>query len=156
VTRARWLQWSRTAFALAALFASFALTARRALGEWAFEGAGGFAGLWFAAGVYLFIRGRRLKPAPDPAALLDEAIHLATAGDTARAIGVLNRAIAENPWFWQALQSRAEIRFHLGDVEQAVADFDAAIRLAPDEPHLRELREQAVSGPSLPSPDGNS
>ncbi len=156
MTRARWLQWSRTAFALAALFASFPLTARLVLGEWAFQGAGGVAGLWFAAGVYLFIRGRRLKPAPDAAALLDEAIHLAGVGETARAIGMLNRAIAENPRFWQALQCRAEIRFHVGEIDRAIADFDAAIRLAPDEPHLRELREHAVSGPNLPLQDDNS
>jgi tetratricopeptide (TPR) repeat protein len=141
--RSRWLQWSRTAFALAALFASFPLTARVVLGEWAFEGAGGIAGLWLAAGVYLYIRGRRLKAAPDPAAMLDDAIHLAGLGETARALTVLNRAIAENPWFWQARQCRGEMRLQLGDAETAIADFDEAIRLAPEEPHLRERRAHA-------------
>lgn len=149
-------QWSRTAFALAALFASFPIVGRLILGEWAFEGAGGVAGLWLALGAYLHIRSRRQWPAADPAALLDDAIQSVAAGDTRRALRLLDRAIAENPWFWQARQCRAEVRLHLGDAEGAMADFDEAIRLAPEEPHLRVLREQAVSGPSLPSPDGSS
>ena len=156
MSRARWLQWSRTAFALAALFASFPVTARLVLGEWAFEGAGGIAGLWLAGGLYCFIRGRRLKPAPDPAAMLDEAIHLASVGETARAMRVLGRTIALNPWFWQAFQYRGQIRLRLGESDGAIADFDQAIRLAPDEPHLRELRAEAVNGPIHSSPDDNS
>jgi tetratricopeptide (TPR) repeat protein len=156
VTRSRWLQWSRTSFALAALFASFPLTARLVLGEWAFQGAGGVAGLWFAAGVYLYIRGRRLRTAADPSALLDEAIQMARVGDTARALRLLNHIAAQNPWFWQAFQRRGELRLQLGELDAAIADLDEAIRLAPGEPHLRELREQAVSGPSHPSPDDSS
>src|SRR5438477_528691 len=63
--RSRTRQWSRTAFALAALFASFPLVARVLLGVWTFEGATGIAGMWLAIGVYLHIRSRRVKPAPD-------------------------------------------------------------------------------------------
>jgi predicted Zn-dependent protease len=146
-------QWSRTAFALAALFASFPIVGRLLLGEWAFEGAGGLAGLWLALGAYLYIRSRRQRPVADPAARLDDAIQLISTGDTRRALRLLDRTIAENPWFWQALQCRGEVRYHCGDTEGALADLDEAFRLAPNEPHLHELREQAVSGPNHPSPD---
>jgi tetratricopeptide (TPR) repeat protein len=156
VPRSRWQQWSRTAFALAALFASFPIVGRIVLGEWAFPGAGGIAGLWLAAGSYLHVRSRRMKTAPDPAAMLDEAIRLASIGDTPRAGPLLDRAIRENPWFWQAYQCRGEIRFTLGDTAGAAADLDEALRLAPGEPHLRELREQVeVSRRKPESPDYN-
>src|SRR5204863_5374215 len=81
VNRSRARQWSRSAFALAALFASFPIAARLLLGEWAFEGATGIAGLWLAVGVYLYIRSRRLRTLPDPAQLLDEAIRLFSVGE---------------------------------------------------------------------------
>jgi tetratricopeptide (TPR) repeat protein len=149
-------QWSRTAFALAALFASFPIVGRLILGEWAFEGATGIAGLWLALGAYLYVRERRVRPAPDPAAMLDDAIQSAGAGDARRALRLLDRAITQNPWFWQAYQCRGELRLRAGDPESALEDFDEAIRLAPDEAHLRELRALAVSGPSHPSPDGSN
>lgn len=149
-------QWSRTAFALAALFASFPLVGRLLLGEWAFEGAGGLAGLWLALGAYLHIRSTRQRPAADPAALLDDAIQLASTGDAKRALRLLDRTIGQNPWFWQALQCRGEIRIHLGDFEGARADIEEAIQLAPHEPHLRELREIAVNGQRPPLPDDSN
>ena len=149
-------QWSRTAFALAALFASFPIVGRIVLGEWAFEGAGGIAGLWLAAGSYLYVRSRRVNAAPDPSAMLDEAVRLASVGETEPAAALLDRAIRENLWFWQAYQCRGEIRFATGDMAGAIADFDEAIRLAPGEAHLRELREQVeISRPNFESPDGN-
>jgi tetratricopeptide (TPR) repeat protein len=135
-------QWSRTAFALSALFASFPIVARIVLGEWAFEGSGGIAGLWLAAGSYLYVRSRRVKVAPDPAAMIDEAVRLASIGEADRAVALLDRAIRENSWFWQAYQCRGEIRFATGDPAGALADLDEAIRLAPGEAHLRELRGQ--------------
>lgn len=141
--RSRLRQWSRTAFALAALFASFPVVGRLVLGEWAFEGATGLACLWLAIGAYLYIRSRRVKQAPDPAALLDDAIQLVAAGDHERAIAILDRIIAQNAWFWQALQCRGEVRLQLGQVSAALDDFDEAIRLAPGEPHLLELRAHA-------------
>ncbi len=88
--------------------------------------------------------------------MLDEAIQLVSAGETARALRVLGRTIAVNPWFWQAFQYRGLIRLRRGEFDAAIADFDEAIRLAPDEPHLRELRAEAVSGPIHPAPDDNS
>lgn len=133
-------QWSRTSFALAALFASFPLAGRLILGEWSFEGATGIAGLWLAVGSYLYIRSRRVKALRDPAVMVDDALQLVGAGDTRRGLAVLDRAIAENPRFWQAYQCRGEVRAQLGDLKEALADLDEAIRMAPDESHLRELR----------------
>ncbi len=136
-------QWSRTAFALAALFGSFPVAGRLILGEWAFEGATGIACLWLALGVYLHIRSRRMKPVPDSAAMLDEALRLFSIGDAGRANSLLGRAIRQNPRFWQAFQCRGEGRLQSGDIRGALNDFDQAIRLAPQEPHLHELRAQA-------------
>ena len=135
-------QLSRTAFALATLFGSFPIVGRLVLGEWAFEGATGIAGLFLTVGVYLHIRSRRMRTAPDPALLLDDAIAQVHAGELHRAMRLLNRTIAENPWFWQAFQRRGELHFLLGEIAAATADLDEAIRLAPDEPQLREFRAQ--------------
>jgi tetratricopeptide (TPR) repeat protein len=159
VNRARARQWSRTAFALAALFASFPIAGRLLLGEWAFDGATGIACLWLAAGAYLHIRATRVHTLADPAALVDDAMQLARLGDIRRAFRVLDRAIAENPRFWQALQCRAEVRLHLGDTGAAVVDLDRAIGIAPEEAHLRELRAYAEgrrSGVPEAEPDEQS
>jgi tetratricopeptide (TPR) repeat protein len=145
MNRGRARQWSRTAFALAVLFGSFPLAGRLFLGEWTFEGATGLAGLWFAIGVYLHIRSRRLKAIPDSAAILDEALQLFSAGDSERAFALLDRAIQESPRFWQAYQYRGEARLQFGEIGAALADFDEAIRLAPEEPQLYELRSRAES-----------
>jgi tetratricopeptide (TPR) repeat protein len=143
VSRSRLRQWSRSAFALAALFASFPLVARWILGAPAFDEALGIAGLCLVIGAYLYIRSRRLAHAPDPAALLDEAIRLVSVGDARRARRLLNRLIEENPRFWQAYQCRGEVRVMAGEIGDALDDFDEAIRLAPEEPHLYELRARA-------------
>jgi tetratricopeptide (TPR) repeat protein len=141
--QARTQQLSRTALGLAAVFASFPIAGRLILGEWTFDGAAGLAGLLLAAGVYLHIRARRLRTAPDPAAMLEEAIESMRAGRTDRALRLLNRTIAENPRFWQALQHRGHAHLARGNAAAALADFDEAIRLAPDEPHLLEWRSRA-------------
>jgi tetratricopeptide (TPR) repeat protein len=143
VNRSRLRQWSRTAYALAALFATFPVAGRLILGHWEFQEAGGIAGLCLAVGAYLHIRSARIKQAPDPAVLLDEAIQAVGGGDTRRALRLLDRAIAENPRFWQAYQCRAEVRAASGEIGPALADLDEAIRRAPGEEHLRELRARA-------------
>jgi tetratricopeptide (TPR) repeat protein len=143
VNRGRTYRWSRTAFALAALFASFPIVGRLILGEWAFEGAGGIAGLWLIVGSYLYVRARRMAKVEDGAALLDEAIHLASSGDVGRALRVLDRAIRENPTLWQAYQYRGEMRLASGATDKAIEDFEKAIEIAPEEPHLYELRNRA-------------
>src|SRR5205823_1899899 len=121
VNRGRARQWSRTAFALAALFGSFPVAGRLLLGEWTFEGATGIACLWLAIGLYLHIRARRVKPVPDSAAMLDEALRLFSIGEPGPANAVLARAIRENPRFWQAYQCRGEWRLQSGDIEGALA-----------------------------------
>ena len=139
MARSRTAQWSRTAFALAALFGSFPIVGRILLGEWAFEGATGIAGLWLAVGIYLYIRANRVRPLPDPAAMLDNATQLLADGKRSRALSVLDRAIAANPRFWQAYQCRGEARLQAGEIGNALDDFTEAVRLAPGEQHLREL-----------------
>ena len=145
MNRERVRQWSRTAFALAALFASFPIAGLLFLGQWTFEGATGLAGLWLALGVYLHIRSRRIAPAPDPAVMIDEALQLFSAGESERAFALLDRTIVESPRFWQAYQCRGEARVQNGEISGALADFDEAIRLAPDESHLYALRSHAES-----------
>jgi tetratricopeptide (TPR) repeat protein len=145
MNRGRARQWSRTAFALAALFASFPIAGRLLLGEWTFEGATGLAGVWLAIGVYLHIRSRRMKAIPDSAAILDEALQFFSTGESDRAFALLDRAIQESPRFWQAYQYRGEARLQFGEISAALADIDEAIRLAPEEPHLYALRSRAES-----------
>lgn len=144
MTRARARQWSRSAYALAALFGSFPIAGRLLLGVWTFEGATGIAGLWLAAGLYLHVRARRLKTVPDPAQLLNAAIEYFRMGDARRAIAVLDLALAQSPRLWQALQWRAQARAALGEIRAALDDLDDAIRLAPGEPHLAEMRQRVA------------
>ncbi|HEY1338528.1 MAG TPA: hypothetical protein VGF59_13515 [Bryobacteraceae bacterium] len=144
VSRARTRQWSRIALSLAALFASLPIAGRIVLGRWEFEEAAGLAGLCFIAGAYAFLLSRRHAPVPDPAAVLEQAMELAAAGRARRAIAALTGAIRTSPRLWQAYQYRGELLLaQPEDGESALADFEEAIRLAPDEPHLYKLREQA-------------
>ena len=95
------------------------------------------------AGAYLHFRGRRHGARPDPATLLDQAHQLATEGRVDRAIALLTRTIRQSPKLWQAYQYRGELQLRLGEHELAARDFSDAIQLAPDEPHLHRLLEQA-------------
>ena len=136
-------QLSRTAMVLAGLFASFPIAGRLILGKWTFDGAAGLAGLFLVAAVYLHVRSRRVHTAPDPSAMLDEAIHLIRTNRMDRALRILNRIIAENPWFWQAIHRRGEAHLARADASAALADFNEAIRLAPGEARLVEWRSRA-------------
>jgi len=140
--RSRLRQWSRTAWAMAILFGSLPLASRLFLGVWGFDGAAGIACLLLIAGGYFHLVSRRKSPAmQDPAAMLDQAGQLASAGRTDRAIAVLTKAIHQSPQFWQALQHRGELYLQQEDaVPLALDDFSAAIQLAPREPHLYLLR----------------
>lgn len=144
-SRAR--QWCRAALALAFLFASLPLASKLLLGDWEFDGAQAIAGLCLLAAAYLYLAGREsLPPVPDAAAILNEAIGLAAAGDTGQAIALLNEALRLNPRLWQAWQYRGEIRLLAPDAAgSALRDFTEAIRLAPDEPHLYVLRSRAFT-----------
>jgi tetratricopeptide (TPR) repeat protein len=136
-------QWSRAAWALALLFASLPVTARLALGTWEFVGAGEVACLLLLVGIYFHVRSRRYSTKADPATLLDNAYRLAAGGRTDRALTLLTRIIRQNPKLWQAYQYRGELRLRLGEPGPAAEDFSHAVRLAPDEAHLRALLQKA-------------
>ena len=139
-------QWSGTAFALSILFASLPVASRLFLGVWGFEGAAGIACLCLIAGTYFHILGRRRSPAvPDSATMLDQANHMASAGQTGEAIALLTEAIRLSPRLWQAFQYRGELYLWQPNAVEALADFSEAIRLAPEEPHLYTLRGEAHS-----------
>lgn len=143
--RSRARQWSRAALALAALFASLPLSSRLFLGVWGFDAAAGVACLCLVAGTYFHVMGRRSLPTmPDPASELDQALELARLGQPAEAIAMLTGIIRLNPWVWQALQYRGELHLSRPDtVSRAIEDFSEAIRLAPGEAHLYNLRGYA-------------
>jgi tetratricopeptide (TPR) repeat protein len=146
VTRqARARQWSRTAWAMAVLFASLPVACRIFVGAWGFEGAFEVAGLCVVLGFYFHILGRRSLPAvPDDATLLDGAIRLAIEGRTGEGIRLLTEAIHLSPRLWQAFQYRGELYLlHPETLEAALHDFNEAIRLSPMESHLYVLREHA-------------
>lgn len=143
--RRRARQWSRAAWALAALFASLPLSSRIFLGVWGFESAGGVAGLCLVTGTYLHLLARRASGAmPDPAEMLDEALGLARLGQVDEAIAMLTEAIRLSPWVWQAYQYRGELYLSENALDRAAADFSEAIRLAPNEPHLHVLLGQVA------------
>jgi len=137
-------QWSRAAWALALLFGSLPLAGRLVLGSWEFVSAGEIACCLLFAGAYFHVRSRRFATRPDPATLLEHAHRLAASGRPDRALAVLTRTIRQSPRLWQAYQYRGELRLRLGEFALAAQDFAEAIRLAPDEPHLRHLLEQAA------------
>jgi tetratricopeptide (TPR) repeat protein len=136
-------QWSKAAWGLALVFGSLPLVGRVVLGDWEFVGAGEIAVLLAGLGIYLHIRSRRYHSKPDLAVLLEQAGKLAADGRTDRAIALLTKTARQSPRLWQAYQYRGELRLRIGEFELAAQDFAQAIRMAPDEPHLHVLLEQA-------------
>jgi tetratricopeptide (TPR) repeat protein len=57
-----------------------------------------------------------------------------------RAITDLDEAARRSALDWEFLACRGECRFHTGDLERAIADFTAAIRVRPDKAWLDERR----------------
>ena len=137
-------QWSRAAWALALLFGSLPIVARLVFGTWEFIAAGEMACLLLMAGTYFHVRSRRYVTKADPATLLDQASRLAVNGEIDKAVALLTRIVRQNPKLWQAYQYRGELRLRIGQFDLAAQDFSKAIRLAPDEPHLRVLLEVAA------------
>jgi Flp pilus assembly protein TadD len=135
------------ALGLAFLFASLPLAGRLFLGSWGFDGAPGIACLCLVAAAYLHFAGRKSRPPiPDSAAILDEAIRLAAAGETGRGIARLDEALRLSPRLWQARQYRGQMRLGEPDAaESALRDFTEPIRLAPGEPHLYVLRSHVLT-----------
>jgi tetratricopeptide (TPR) repeat protein len=136
-------QWSKAALGLALLFGSLPLVGRVVLGDWEFTGAGEIAVLLAGLGVYLHIRARRYHSKPDLAILLDQASKLAADGRTDRAIALLTKTTRQSPRLWQAYQYRGQLRLRTGEYALAAQDFSEAIRMAPEEPHLHVLMEEA-------------
>jgi tetratricopeptide (TPR) repeat protein len=139
-------QWSRMAWAMAILFASMPAASKLFLGVWGFDGAAEVACLCLILGAYFHFAGRRRVLAmPDPAAMLDQAIQLASSGQIDAAIAKLTETIRLSPQLWQAFQYRGELYLRQQSFDAALQDLNEAIRLAPEEPHLYNLREQALS-----------
>ncbi len=55
---------------------------------------------------------------------------------------MLTETIRLSPQLWQAYQYRGELYLRQSNLQAALDDFSAAIRLAPREPHLYLLRAQ--------------
>jgi len=129
------------------LLASLPIASRLFLGGWGFEDAAWLACLCMFIGAYFqIVSRRRFPPLPDPAAMLDQAIQLASSQRTSQAIALLTEAIRLSPRLWQAFQYRGVLYLSREDsVAAALGDFEEAIRLAPGEAHLYELRGQAHS-----------
>jgi tetratricopeptide (TPR) repeat protein len=139
-------RWSRTALALALLFASLPVASKLFLGSWGFPDATLLACLCLILAAYFQIRGRRsFRVIPDGAALLDGAIECAASGQSGEAIALLTEAIRLNPRLWQAFQYRGELYLQRGSVDAALQDFDRAIGLVPGESHIHVLRGYAQS-----------
>jgi tetratricopeptide (TPR) repeat protein len=143
--RARARQWSRLVWALALLFGSLPVAGRLILGSWGFSGSAEISCLLLLLGGYFHLASRGVSKLSDPAMLLDEANQLAASGQIERATALLTKTIRLSPRFWQAFQYRGELYLGSGKVEPAFRDFSEAIRLAPNEPHLYQLRVRAYS-----------
>jgi tetratricopeptide (TPR) repeat protein len=143
--RARARQWSRTAFAMAAVFGSLPLASRILLGGWGFDGAAEIGCLCLIAGAYFHIVSRRFPVVPDPSTILERAGEQAVSGRPDRAIALLTEGIRLSPQLWQAFQYRGEVYLRGEQAEAALQDFSEAIRLAPRERHLYLLRGRAYS-----------
>jgi tetratricopeptide (TPR) repeat protein len=140
-------RWRRTALAMAILFASLPVAGKVLLGSWGFDSAPAVAALCLIAAAYLYWAGReRRHPIPDSATILDEAIQRAAAGETDRALALLDEALRLDRRLWQARQYSGQVRLSKpGAAEAALQDFTAAIDLAPGEPHLYILRSHVFA-----------
>ncbi len=141
--RSRARHWSRTALGIAILFAVMAVSSRIFTGAWPFDGALELSAICLAVSGYFHIMALRRRSLPDPSLLLDEAFQQAQAGRVEEAIALLSTVIRQNPQLWQAFQYRGELYLLRQEFPKAAADFDQAIRLAPDEKHLYTLRQHA-------------
>lgn len=136
-------QWSRTAWALALLFATLPIASKLFVGVWGFSGAAELALLCALLGTYFHFTARRNVALRDASAMLDKALLLARSGETERSIDLLTKTIRFNPRLWQAYQYRAELHLVRGEPQKAIEDLTIAIRLAPEEEQLQGLLERA-------------
>ena len=128
------------------LFGSLPVASRILWGVWGFEGAAEISFLGLILGTYFHIAGRWSSAAiPDSASMMNQAIELASLGQTDEAVALLTQAIRFSPRLWQAYQYRGEIYLsQRNSAVNALQDFTEAIGLAPQEPCLFWLRGQAL------------
>ncbi|MEY3202020.1 MAG: hypothetical protein RIR70_1570, partial [Pseudomonadota bacterium] len=87
-----------------------------------------------------------LKTNPDDCAVLYSLAAIeANAGQHQAALGHINRAIAINPQFAQALLARSVVHFHLGNFQEALQDVEAACALAPALPGAEAHRTAVLA-----------
>jgi tetratricopeptide (TPR) repeat protein len=72
----------------------------------------------------------------------DKGCELAAATNFAEAIKEYNQAIQLDPNFGKAYANRGSARFNTLDYQGALDDFDNAVRLLPDNPAVKALRDQ--------------
>jgi tetratricopeptide (TPR) repeat protein len=144
--RYRLEHWSRILWAMALLFGSLPVASRLLLGGWGFEAAAEIAILCAFLGTYFYIAGwRRFRTIPDAATMIEQALQLASTGETGEAIALLTHAIRLSPRLWQTYQYRGALHLAQPAAEEALQDLAEAIRLAPMEPSLYWLRAQAYT-----------
>ena len=141
--RARARHWSKLCCAIGLLFASLPLVSRLLFGGWEFEGAAEIGAVLLIAAVYFYVISRRMPHYRDAAAMFEEAADLVAAGQMENAVALLTKTIRQNPRVWQAYQYRGQLHLQLGEYSRALANFEAAMHLAPDEPALRALHDVA-------------
>jgi tetratricopeptide (TPR) repeat protein len=66
-------------------------------------------------------------------------------GDPAKALEILNKAIALEPGFLEAYLSRAEAHMSLGENDKAFQDFNTALQIDPNEPNIYLKRGEIYS-----------
>ncbi len=71
---------------------------------------------------------------------------LLAAGDTQAAAEAFSQAIAANPQFVEALQARGELAYQQQDWDKALADFESALALQPDNARLQYLSSLILIG----------
>jgi len=132
---------------MALLFGSLPVSSALFLGGWGFEGAAEIACLCAVLGAYFHLAGRRsFRTIPDSASIIEQAMSLASTGETGEAIALLTRAIGLSPRLWQAYQYRGVLYLSQpGAAGKALQDLTEAIRLAPREADLYWLRGQACN-----------
>lgn len=78
----------------------------------------------------------------DAQALFDRGFAALAAGDFREAVEALTRAVAQEPRVAAGYRYRAKAYLGLGDRPRAIADYDAALRLKPNDPQV--LAERAA------------
>jgi tetratricopeptide (TPR) repeat protein len=101
-------------------------------------------------GLYFYAAGRRNGRAADPASMLERARELAARGRTGKAMALVIEIIRLSPWFWQALEYRAELYSAQGNTEAAARDLGEAARLGGPVIGLPQTPSETPKGEGIP------